>query len=108
MAETFTAINASGATAQLSGATSAALDAIVTGVSVSGTIAPDQLATSIDGVWIAKDLPSVALKRRTFRILLDNLSSDLDLSTFAKREQFRLRRSQEDAEFISDIIGADS
>ena len=50
----------------------------------------------------------MALKRRTFRILLDNLSSDLDLSTFAKREQFRLRGSRQDAKFISEIIGADS
>lgn len=95
-------LNASGATASVDG-TAIAVDELKATVACSalGSIAGAGLFFTPAGVTTAQ-------KRRAFRILLDNLSTDLDLSTFAKREAFGLKRSQEDLKFIAEIIKADT
>lgn len=105
MAFNVAVINASGATAQVgtgTAASTAAVDAIVNGISITGSVA-DLGGLTLDGVFVAKDAPSATILKRLTRILADNGTS-MDLSTALTREQVRLKRSLQDMTELNEYI----
>ena len=112
-------INASGATANACAAQPNLATGITDAVSVTGS-AGDFIALAVDGVFYGKAAPSVAIKNRMAKILAANAAAadkksiiadainnlgTVDLSTLAKIEQFRLKRSLQDLTALCEAIG---
>lgn len=59
---------------------------------------------TLNGAMVMQTAPTAAEKGSVLAALIDNLVSDLDLSSAAKVELMRIRRSQEDMKLIANAL----